>query len=71
MQIPNGTYNRIEIIAGGCWASDRDFIRAFRSKLTQQAKSRDARDRRHALIVSMFNRRERARELACWANGRV
>ena len=71
MQIPNGTYNRIENMAGGCWASDRDFIRAFRSKLTREAKTRDARDRRHALIVSMFKKRERARELACWANGRV
>jgi len=63
MSIPSGTYNRIETIAGGCWASDRDFIRALRSKLTNQAKSRDKREIRRELIASMFQKREKARSL--------
>lgn len=43
-------YCRIEALAGGCHCTHRQFIRAARSKLTPEGKTRIHRDARHEWI---------------------
>ena len=52
--ITHGTYCRVESAAGGVYASPRAMIRALRSKLTAGAKTREHREKRHAMINDMF-----------------
>jgi len=53
-------YNRIENRAGGCNASPRAFIRAFRSMITPEAKTRANRDARQRTIRDMLETRQKA-----------
>lgn len=57
------TYLRIENLAGGCFASDRSFIRALRSRLNQNALKRSSRDIRREVIADMFEIRNEAIKL--------
>mgnify|MGYP003683695477 CR=1 FL=1 len=52
--ISHGTYCRVEAAAGGVYASPRAMIRALRSKLTTGAKTRENREKRHAMINDML-----------------
>jgi len=48
--IPFALYQRIESRAGGLYASNRAMIKAFHGTLSPLGKSRNMKDRRHALI---------------------
>ena len=48
--MPFSQYCRIETKAGGAFCSDRAFIRAAHSLLTDNGKARDMRAARHAWI---------------------
>lgn len=43
-------YLRIETIAGGVGCTDRAFIKALHSRLSDRGKTREHRDWRHTLI---------------------
>jgi hypothetical protein len=51
-------YNRIERRAGGAHASPRQFIRAFRTMITAEAKTRTHRDARQKTVRDMLVTRE-------------
>jgi len=64
IEIPWGTYCRIEALAGGLWASDRAFIRAAWSKLNKDAQSKEGRIFRQAFYSALFETRDRIRKQA-------
>lgn len=55
-------YYRIEERAGGIFASERELIRAFRSMLSCDAKKRQARDVRRAMVFDLLEHNDRARD---------
>lgn len=54
------TYLRVEKIAGGCFASDRSFIRALRSRLNKNALKRESRAIRREIIGELFDFRDKS-----------
>lgn len=56
------TYYRIENLAGGVFAGERELIRAFRSMLSSEAKKRRARDVRRAMVFDLLEHNDRARD---------
>lgn len=53
-------YNRIETRAGGAHASPREFIRAFRGMITEEAKTRANKEARQKTIRAMLEKREQS-----------
>ena len=56
-------YLRIESLAGGVYASQREFIRAARSRLSPEGKSRGMREWRHEWLRDGLRQLQESREL--------
>lgn len=54
-------FMRIERIAGGVNASNRDIVKAVHTRLTSNAKKRENRTGRHAIIIAALNSHNRGR----------
>jgi hypothetical protein len=56
-------YCRIENKAGGVYAPPRRMIKAFRTFLSNNGKSRECREYRHALVTEMFELQTEAKRI--------
>lgn len=63
MHVTQGQYQRVETLSGGSLSSDRQFIRAARTLLSEQGKPRNARSQRHAWLLELLRERDKAESL--------
>jgi hypothetical protein len=61
--IPQGTYNRIEALAGGAFAPPRAFARAFVSRLNRDARSHKHREARREIWADVLAMRAESQNL--------
>lgn len=63
MNMTDAQFLRIETLAGGCACGNRAFIRAARTRLSVEGKSRQSREKRHAWIRSGLAKRRKSKSM--------